>query len=169
MKIQKGFTLIVASGAMFILSLGVASLLIVLGARVRQHEKAIDRMIAYYLCETGQTLAQVDFRIPGRFSSNYNITYAVTQYRTQVGWGTGGTRTGNAFTDNIDESVFPQRRTYQVKMSGKTHAVHYEITKKSGKYNIASWVDSPLGFPCIYKLNIKATRGFPFFIGGKGG
>jgi len=81
-----------------LLAMAVIGMIAVLRYRVRQHEKSMDRTIAYYLCETAQTFAQCDFIIPGRFTSfpatrSYNVetrgkVFTVTYTVTKKGGGT---------------------------------------------------------------------------------
>ena len=78
---QKGdkrwIALLVTMGILFSISLVIAAMLMVLQARIRQHEKSTDRLIAYYLCETAQTFAQLDFNIPNRIDFGATREYAV--------------------------------------------------------------------------------------------
>lgn len=74
---RRGFAFMLSLGTLFLLSLTVIAMIIVLNYRVKQHEKGMDRIIAYYLCETAQTFAQCDFIIPGRFK-----TFPVTRSYT---------------------------------------------------------------------------------------
>jgi len=82
---KKGIALLVTMGILFSISLVIAAMLMVLQARIRQHEKSTDRLIAYYLCETAQTFAQLDFNIPGRIEfgkeREYEVDLAGTKYK----------------------------------------------------------------------------------------
>lgn len=95
MKQSKGVGLILALGAIGIISVVVATLLLSLGGRVRRAETWLDRTKAYYLCETGLSVALLDLAAgsvpspipPGGHSRtfsfsmggrSYNITYRIT-------------------------------------------------------------------------------------------
>ena len=67
----------VTMGILFSVSLVLVAMLMVLQTRIRQHEKATDRLIAYYLCETAQTFAQLDFNIPNRIDFGQPREYEV--------------------------------------------------------------------------------------------
>lgn len=90
---SRGFAFMVTLATLVLLAMTVIGMIAVLNYRVKQHEKGMDRIIAYYLCETGQTFAQIDFIIPGRFKTFpatrsydvesrgrvFTITYTVTK------------------------------------------------------------------------------------------
>jgi hypothetical protein len=95
MKPSKGAGLILALGAIGIISVVVATLLLSLSSRLRRVEIWMDRTKAYYLCQTGLSVAMLDLaagRVPasipaagysrtfsfpmgGRY---YNVTYKIT-------------------------------------------------------------------------------------------
>jgi len=82
---KRGVALLVTMGILFSVSLVLAAMLMVLQMRIRQHEKSTDRLIAYYLCETAQTFAQLDFNIPGRITfgaaREYEVELAGKSYK----------------------------------------------------------------------------------------
>jgi len=74
---RKGVALLITMGILFSVTLVIAAMMMVLRARIRQHERSTDRLIAYYLCETAQTFAQLDFSIPNRIESGKTREYEV--------------------------------------------------------------------------------------------
>lgn len=137
MNKQKGIVLILSLATLLLISLATIGLIFVLNARVKQHERGIDRSVAYYLCETGASFALIDFS----FSNGPDP----------------------GFSGRVVENV---PRTYDFTMGGKTYHITYVVKKIEGDYEFTASVDSPFGLGCTYKLTLRGRRGFPFFIRG---
>ena len=145
MKRKKGVILIYIAAALLFISFGVASMLTVLNTRIRQYIKSIDRSAAYYLCETGLSFALLDI--------NMN-------------------RVGPGNTGWVDCNMVPGepcRRTYNFAWGGGTKDIYYRITKTAitNDYEVTAYVDSPFGLGGGYTLEMRAIRGFPWFMRGK--
>jgi hypothetical protein len=140
---QKGFVLMFVVGVIFVLGLATLGMFVVLGQQIKYHFKTIDRAMAYYLLESAQTYAQLDFKKPGIFTQ------------------------------------FPFTKVYTVQFKGAPIALTYtvyrtdpdtkHVQRGAGTYTIIASVPSPLKLGCIYKLKMKANRGWPFFMSGMPG
>lgn len=138
MKKQKGIVLILTLATLLLISLATIGLIFVLNARVKQHERGIDRSMAYYLCETGASFALIDFSFSG-IPNNPD------------------------FSNRVQPGV---PRTYAFTMGGKTYYITYEVRRTEGGFEFTASVSSPLGLGCTYTLTLRGRRGFPFFIRG---
>ena len=146
MKRKKGVILIYIAAALLFISFGVASMLTVLNTRIRQYIKSIDRSAAYYLCETGLSFALLDINM------------------NRVGPG----NTGGADCNMVPGQ--PCRRTYNFAWGGGTIEIHYQVAKTlipTNDYEVTAYVASPFGLGGGYTLEMRAIRGFPWFMRGK--
>lgn len=120
---QKGMVLLMVAGLSLILFVGIIGLLFVLEANIRHIEAFRERAEAYYLCETGASVAILDIAQgkigsgPGQWTQRtfnysvgdkiYPIQYKVTKSAGQwqiVSW--------------VDSSV-GFKRTYKLRMGGR--------------------------------------------------
>lgn len=79
----KGIILMLAIATLLFISLATIALVFVLNARIKQHERGIDRSVAYYLCETGLSFSLIDFsmgRVVAGVPRTYNFTMAGRTY-----------------------------------------------------------------------------------------
>jgi len=87
----KGVILMLTIATLLFISLVTIPLLFILNSRVKQHDRGLDRSMAYYLCETGLSFALLDFSM-GRVTldvekpydfmmggKTYPITYVVSK------------------------------------------------------------------------------------------
>jgi len=128
------------------LTLTLAALLLytLVSAKIDALHGYKDRFTAYYLCETGISVAMLDFA-QGKIGKN----------------------SGQWAERDFDYEVNGKKYKIHYKISRPSGAANYKVT--SSVYKVTSSVKSPYGLNKTYYLTASGPRAFPIFIRGFAG
>ena len=151
MKMRKGVVLITVSILVFLAMVVLSFYYFAVRSYVDRVDGALDKTMAYYLCESGLTLAIISYYNGGPKKGYFSIPVPAT------------TMSYEGF------SIYP-----------KTYKVYYEAEKgesadkagfvfpTTGFASFKIWVKSPRGFKHrTYYLTASSQRAIPIFIRGK--
>lgn len=142
---RRGYALMMVLGMVVIMASTIACLNILTRGRVDDLHLTLDRTTAYYLCETGASVAMLDIG-RGRVYKNVSIPSMNISY--------------NAFDNSV-------KRTFNFSIGSQVYPITYVVSKAGGDWNIKSTVSSPYGLGYIYQLEVGGKRAFPFFNASK--